>query len=255
MSSGSWIESPPPSSATRRTRRRSFAPAVVEVAGLLDIKLLGWQRAVLDVALEHKGGRLAYREVNLSTPRQVGKSTLTLLVALHRMLASPGSWVTYTTASRLAGRRKMLRTWWPLIARSPLRDRFRPTKGTGSESLECSNCRPTDDPLGVEEHPEAGGGQVQRREAVLDRTAHRRVDPGQQLGNRWITDQRDGIRVPGRRLRSTCPCVLVEPGLHTMSPTDQITPFGVVDRRHRLPTSHTSECARASLESPRPPAT
>jgi phage terminase large subunit-like protein len=139
MSSGSWIESPHPSSATPRTRRRSFAPAVAEVAGLLGVELMGWQRLTLDRAMEHKGGRPAYREVNLSTPRQVGKSTLFLLVALHRMLASPGSWVTYTTASRLAGRRKLLRTWWPLIASSPLRDRFRPTKGTGSESLECSN--------------------------------------------------------------------------------------------------------------------
>src|SRR5215207_9024978 len=139
MSNGSWTGSPPPSSATPRTDRATYSSAVVDVAGLLSVELMGWQRLVLDRALEHDGGRPAYREVNLSTPRQVGKSTLTLLVALHRMLASPGSWVTYTTASRLAGRRKLLRTWWPLIARSRLRDRFRPTKGTGSEALECSN--------------------------------------------------------------------------------------------------------------------
>ena len=139
MSNGSWIESPPPSLATRRTDRATYSPAVVDVADLLGVRLMGWQRLVLDVALEHEGGRPAFREVCLSTPRQVGKSTLILVVAVHRMLASPGSWLTYTTASRLAGRRKMLRTWWPLIARSPLAGRFRPTKGTGSESLECTN--------------------------------------------------------------------------------------------------------------------
>lgn len=139
MSNGSWTGSPPPSSATPRTDRVTYSSAVEDVAGLLGVELMGWQRLVLDRALEHDGGRPAYREVNLSTPRQVGKSTTILLVALHRMLASPGSWVTYTTASRLAGRRKMLRTWWPLIARSPLGGMFRSMKGTGSESLECSN--------------------------------------------------------------------------------------------------------------------
>jgi phage terminase large subunit-like protein len=112
---------------------------VVELAGLLGLKLMCWQRLVLDHALEHEAGRLAYREVDLSTPRQVGKSTLLLVVILHRMLAAPGSWLTYTSASRLAARRKLLRTWWPLIQHSPLASRFRPTKGTGSETLECQN--------------------------------------------------------------------------------------------------------------------
>lgn len=136
----SWHGSPPPTSATPRTDRATFAPAVAEVAALLGVELMGWQRLVLDRALERDAaGRPAYREVDLSTMRQVGKSTLILVVALHRMLASPGSWVTYTTASRLAGRRKLLRSWWPLIQRSPLRDRFRPTRGSGSETLECSN--------------------------------------------------------------------------------------------------------------------
>lgn len=139
MSNGSWQGSPPPSSATPRTDRATYACAVAEVAGLLGVELMGWQRLVLDRALERDDGRPAYREVDLSTPRQVGKSMLILLVALHRMLASPGSWVTYTTASRLAGRRKLLRVWAPLIEASPLRGMFRATKGTGSESLECSN--------------------------------------------------------------------------------------------------------------------
>lgn len=135
----SWSGSPPPTSATPATDRPSYGPAVAEVAALLGVRLMGWQTLVLDRALEMDRGRPAHREVDLSTPRQVGKSTLILVVALHRMLAAPGSWVTYTTASRLAGRRKMLRTWVPMIQRSPLRDKFRATKGTGSESLECEN--------------------------------------------------------------------------------------------------------------------
>jgi phage terminase large subunit-like protein len=107
---------------------------------MLGVDLMGWQRLAADRGLELDGGGLpVYREVDVSTDRQAGKSTLILSVAVRKMLSSPGSWVTYTSASRLAARRKLLRKWWPLIRRSPLADRFRVTKGTGSESLECSN--------------------------------------------------------------------------------------------------------------------
>jgi phage terminase large subunit-like protein len=101
--------------------------------------LMGWQQLVLDRALEHEAGHLAHREVDVSVDRQAGKSTLIPVVAVHRMLATPGIWLTYTSASRLQARRKLLKVWAPLIQRSPLTDRFRATKGTGSETLECSN--------------------------------------------------------------------------------------------------------------------
>jgi phage terminase large subunit-like protein len=139
MSKPSWTGSPPPASAPPRTDRPTYGPAVAEVAGLLGVRLMGWQQLVLDVALEHEDGRPTCREVNLSVPRQCGKSTLVLVIALWRMLAQPGAWLSYTTASRLSGRRKMLHVWWPMIARSPLADRFRPIKGMGSEALECVN--------------------------------------------------------------------------------------------------------------------
>jgi len=139
MSRTFWRQSPNPTAATPRTSRDSYGPAVARTAAMLGVDLMGWQRLAADRALEHTGGRPAYREVDLSTDRQCGKSTLVLSVALRKMLASPGSWVTYTSASRLAARRKLLRVWWPLIQRSPLRDKFWVTKGTGSESLECSN--------------------------------------------------------------------------------------------------------------------
>jgi phage terminase large subunit-like protein len=135
----SWHESPVPSSAPPRTDRASYGPAVAEVARLLQVDLMGWQRFTLDRALEHEGGRPVFREVDLSVPRQCGKSMLVLVVALWRMLAQPGAWLSYTTASRLSGRRKMLHVWWPMIARSPLADRFRPMRGMGSEALECVN--------------------------------------------------------------------------------------------------------------------
>jgi phage terminase large subunit-like protein len=139
MSRTIWHESPPPTSATPRTDRATFGGDVAETARMLGVPFMGWQSLAADRGMEHEGGRLAYREVDLSIDRQAGKSTLVLAVAVRRMLAAPNRWLTYTSASRLAARRKLLRVWWPLIARSPLRDMFHVTKGTGTESLECSN--------------------------------------------------------------------------------------------------------------------
>lgn len=134
-----WLDSPLPTSATPEVDAPSRLSEAVGVAGLLGIELMGWQRLVLGRALQVDGGRPVFREVDLSTPRQVGKSTLTLIAALRKMLYEEGSWVTYTTASRLAGRRKLLQLWWPLILRSPLASMFSVSRGTGSEALECSN--------------------------------------------------------------------------------------------------------------------
>ncbi|HET6755661.1 MAG TPA: hypothetical protein VFH23_17105 [Jiangellaceae bacterium] len=110
---------------------------MADTARMLGVPFMGWQSLTADRAMEHVDGRLVYREIGLSIDRQAGKSTLILAVAVRRMLAAPNRWLTYTSASRLAGRRKLLKVWWPLIQASPLRDKFRVSKGTGSETLEC----------------------------------------------------------------------------------------------------------------------
>ena len=135
----SWSGSPPPTAATPRTDRDSYGAALAETARMLGVRFMGWQRLVADRAMEHEGGQLVHREVNISTDRQAGKSTLFLVVIVHRMLWRRGQWLTYTSASRLAGRRKLLRLWWPVIRSSPLGHMFRVTRGTGSETLECVN--------------------------------------------------------------------------------------------------------------------
>jgi phage terminase large subunit-like protein len=119
--------------------RPSLGGAVAEVAALLGVGLLPWQRHVVDVAHQHDGsGRYLFRDVMVSTPRQSGKTTLTLAVAVTRMLTE-GQQVGYLAATRLAGRRKLLDSWWPLIVGSPLRSRFMVMRGAGMESLRCSN--------------------------------------------------------------------------------------------------------------------
>ena len=89
--------------------------------------------------MEHDGGQLVHREVDVSIDRQAGKSTLFLVAIVHRMLWRRGQWLTYTSASRLAARRKLLRVWWPIIRASPVGHMFNATRGTGSETLECVN--------------------------------------------------------------------------------------------------------------------
>lgn len=106
---------------------------------MLGVPFMGWQRLVADRGMEHEGGQLVHREVDVSTDRQAGKSTLYLVAIVHRMLWRRGQWLTYTSQSRLSARRKLLRIWWPIIRSSPLGHMFNVTRGTGSETLECSN--------------------------------------------------------------------------------------------------------------------
>jgi len=135
----SWVGSPPPTSATPRTERATYGGDVADTAAMLGKPLMGWQRLTVDRGMEHVAGQLVHREVDVSVDRQAGKSLLVLAVAVHRMLWRPGSWLTYTSASRLSARRKLLKVWWPVIRRSPLAHMFRVTRGTGSETLECVN--------------------------------------------------------------------------------------------------------------------
>jgi hypothetical protein len=92
------------------------------------------QRQVLDVALEHERGRLAYRDVVVSVPRQAGESTLVLVLILYRLLAARCHAV-YGAQTRLAARQKLLDDWLPMIRRSPLSKLFDVSRATGQEAL------------------------------------------------------------------------------------------------------------------------
>lgn len=98
-----------------------------------------WQTHVTRVALEHEANRLAYRDIDVSVCRQQGKSSMVLALVIHRMLAAPNQWVVYGAQSRLAGRRRLLKVWWPRLRHSPLGSLFTVHKGTGMESLEATN--------------------------------------------------------------------------------------------------------------------
>jgi phage terminase large subunit-like protein len=112
---------------------------VARTAKDLGIPLLPWQRLVLSVALERAGRRPAYRDVLVSVPRQSGKSSMALALIIWRLLAAPDQLVLYSAQNRVAARRKLLHTWWPRLARSPLGDRFSLFRGFGNEMLSADN--------------------------------------------------------------------------------------------------------------------
>jgi hypothetical protein len=65
-----------------------------------------WQRLVADVAMEvdPATGRLAYAEVDLTTPRQSGKTTLELGVLVHRARRWAGPRMLYGAQDRIHAR-------------------------------------------------------------------------------------------------------------------------------------------------------
>jgi phage terminase large subunit-like protein len=106
------------------------------VARRIGLDLLPWQRLVLSVALEQVRGRPAYRDVLVSVPRQSGKSTLVLALIVWRMTQRPGSRILYGAQTRVAARQKMLATWWPRLASSPLGADLKLFRGFGNETIE-----------------------------------------------------------------------------------------------------------------------
>jgi phage terminase large subunit-like protein len=138
---GSWPTcSTAPRWATERTPGRdTFGPQVGRVAARLRTPLRPWQQDVADVALEHAGGQLFYRNVVVSIMRQQGKTILDLSVMIWRMLARPGTRVAYTAQTRLAAREKLTEDLWPIIASSPLGEWFTLDRGAGRECLRCRN--------------------------------------------------------------------------------------------------------------------
>lgn len=132
--------SPPPTFSSPATDRATYGPLVGETAVQLGFEFMPWQRHVASVALErNEDGRLAYREVAVSVPRQSGKSSALFALIVWRMLSAPGQKCIYGAQTRLSARTRLFDTWWPRLRRSPLGSMFSLSKATGAETLRCSN--------------------------------------------------------------------------------------------------------------------
>lgn len=121
--------------------RASFAPKVAVTARALGFRgLMPWQRQVIGTGTEiGEDGLPAFREVIIEVPRQQGKSVGVLSLMLARALAAPGTMVTYSAQTRMAGRKRMIDVWWPRIRRSPLRSCVDVRKGLGAEAFTLAN--------------------------------------------------------------------------------------------------------------------
>lgn len=101
-----------------------------------------WQRYVADVALEidPETGRLVYREVILTVPRQSGKSTLILAVGTHRSLGfGPRQTIRYGAQTRNDARQKWEDDYVEILESSALKKLFHVRKTNGNEAILWNN--------------------------------------------------------------------------------------------------------------------
>lgn len=141
MATRSTSSSPicPPRYGTRRNpRRRSRGHEVAAIAKTLGIELQPWQQLVADVALEvDPQGRPYYPTVCVVVPRQVGKTTLTFALELHRALLWGGPQaIAYTAQTGMDARQKLMRDQVPLVEGSAIgRSVKQIYRANGSEAI------------------------------------------------------------------------------------------------------------------------
>jgi phage terminase large subunit-like protein len=127
--------------------RSNFAPKVAWTAAALGFRapgsvgLMPHQMQIVGIATEiGPSGLPAFRLVVIEEPRQQGKSVSILSLMTARGLEKPGTMISYSAQTRLAGRRRFLDVWWPRISRSPgLRKVMDIRKGYGSEAFTFAN--------------------------------------------------------------------------------------------------------------------
>ncbi|MEU4150839.1 terminase family protein [Streptomyces sp. NPDC026659] len=107
------------------------------MAALVGSPPMPWQRYVLDVALEidPATGRLAYRKVGLSVPRQQGKTETVLTVMVHRIMAWDRQNVSYTAQTRIDARKRWEDEFLAKLDASQLKGKYHPRKTTGNEAI------------------------------------------------------------------------------------------------------------------------
>lgn len=92
------LHPPPPRYATPRDPRfATYGPQIAATAKLMGTPLLPWQMHAADLIGEcHPDGRFHHTFVVITVPRQAGKTTLVLAVAVHRALYQAQRRVWYT---------------------------------------------------------------------------------------------------------------------------------------------------------------
>lgn len=138
-SSADWSPASRPRFGTpRRPERKTYGGSLGKIAAALGTPLMPWQQHVADVALEvdPATGRLAYRRVVLTVPRQSGKSTLMLALFMWRGIGlGPGQVMAFTAQNGLDARMRLRREWHETLKRTALATAYEPSWTTGAEAL------------------------------------------------------------------------------------------------------------------------
>src|SRR5580765_2255902 len=122
----------------RRPERRTLGPRVAAIAAKLGLPFMPWQELVSNVGFELRDdGRLQYRKVIVSVPRQCGKTTMLLAWEVDRALGwGSRQRVIYSAQTGKDARGKLLEDQVPLLEGSPFRAAVASTvKSNGSESI------------------------------------------------------------------------------------------------------------------------
>lgn len=129
---------PPRWGTPRSSGRQTYGGKIAKIARALGTPLMPWQRYVADVALEidPETGVFAYRGIDLTVPRQSGKTSLILPVAVHRGMAWQRQRVIYGAQTGTAAREKWEDEHVPLLQDAKaFKGKFRVRKANGREAI------------------------------------------------------------------------------------------------------------------------
>ncbi len=138
LSLNSLPNCPPRWATSRRPERKTFGPRIAAFAAKFGQPFMPWQAQVANVGMEvREDGRLAYRKIVVSVPRQCGKTTMLLAWELDRAL----SWgqrqrIIYSAQTGKDGKEKLLEDQVPILEGSPFKAAIQQVlKTNGSEGV------------------------------------------------------------------------------------------------------------------------
>jgi hypothetical protein len=133
---------PPRWGTMRDFSRQTYGGKVARIAKALGTPLMPWQRYVVDVALEvnPETGLLAYRGVDVTVPRQSGKTSVILPAMVWRAMFRPAQRLLYGAQTGTAAREKWEDEHLPMLEQAgPLKGRYRVRKTNGREAILWAN--------------------------------------------------------------------------------------------------------------------
>jgi hypothetical protein len=135
------VDCPPLYATPRDPSRATLGGDVAAVAEALGTPFMPWQRQVADVAMEvdPATGLLVYGEVDLTTPRQSGKTTLELAVLVHRCRTWARSRALYSAQSRIHAHKKWEDEHVATLKASPFASEFSVRYQRGDEAIRWDN--------------------------------------------------------------------------------------------------------------------